>query len=269
MKHVILILLLVLSAQVRAQLTYFGPSGYSFVPNGFTGSTPYGGSLSGALQSRDQLDLFPHKMSLIGSFMDERLEVSLSNTWSFVSSNGFEERRISDVPVTMFVPGLKWRLDLQKREWQEWGYVAGIMAPYGVYTAASWWAKLPLLQPEFTLGVSIWSKKAYALGGARLTLADLSANPLPLAFIADGAWAGSTKMLGETEEGFFSLGMSLDLSRNISLQGVFRKDPSIYYSISESEVDRVRKDNQNTNGTWGMRMTYYFDGVKSVGEGEK
>lgn len=245
--------------------SYYGASGYAFVPDGFVASDwKYAGFMGGEFVQLKNLRLYPKFMAFRGVFLDNRLEISLSNTYGFVDSDGYGAQR-TPTGIMPVVPAIKWNIDTQEYSRLRWGYSVGAMAPYGVYFATSAQLRTPVLQPELTATASLFSKRGYGMLGSRLQTADLSGKPLPLALTAEIGWASSVEKLGETEEAFFAYGVDLDLGRNLTLQGSFREDPKTY---REAET-LAEKPNQNSGGKWSLRLQYHFNGIKSIEEGKQ
>jgi len=265
MRKIILISLLLLASLVMAGgPSYYGGSGYTFVPDGFVPTDwKYAGFVGGEFVQLKNVRLYPKYQAFRGVLLDNRLEVSLSSTYGFVDEDGFGPKRVAGglVPI---VPGVKWNIDDQTRGPLHWGYSAGFMMPYGVYFSTTAQLRTPILQPELTAAAGLLSERGYALLGSRLQTADFSGKPLPLAFTAETGWASSVELLGETEEAFIAYGLELDLGRNLTLMGHFRLDPKTYLE-SDSEVE---KPHQNSDGKWSLRLEYHFNGIKSTQEGK-
>lgn len=264
MRKLLLLLLLAVAAYAGGP-TYYGGSGYTFVPDGFVPADwKYAGFIGGEFVQLKNVRLYPKYQAFRAVFLDNRLEISLSSTYSFVDHDGYGPRRVAEglLPV---VPGFKWNIDTQNRGPLRWGYSAGAMAPYGVYFASSAQLRTPVLQPELTATAGLWTQRAYGMLGSRLQTADLGGKPLPLSFTGEIGWASSVELLGETEEAFIAYGVELDLGRNLTLLGNFRQDPKTYLE-ADSEVE---KPNQNTNGKWSLRLDYHFNGIKSSQEGKQ
>ncbi|MDR2732945.1 MAG: hypothetical protein LBB36_06990, partial [Fibromonadaceae bacterium] len=216
MKKIILLILALLVSQVFcSHLTYYGPSGYAFVPNGFVaGDWKYTGFTGGEFVSLQNVRLYPKYLAFRTSMFDSKFEVSLSSTYSFVGEDGYEPQKLRNglLPV---IPALKWSIADNSGDIARIGYSVGAMAPYGVYFGATTlFAKLPVLQPELTLAVSLWTERGYGMVGTRLQTADLQGKPLPLAFTVEGGWASSMSSIGKTEESFLAFGTELNLGSN-------------------------------------------------------
>jgi TolB-like protein len=236
--------------------SYYGFSGYNFVPDGFVSSGwKYSGFIGGEYTTLKNVRLYPKYLGFRGVFFDERLELSLSSAYGMVDSNGFSPRRVAKglAPV---VPALKWNFAEQGGRFVHWGWSVGVGAPYGVYAALSTQLKAPVVQPDFTVAMSLHWEYAYGMFGVRLRAADLSGKPLPFALTAEGAWASSVEQLGTTLEEFFALGASVDLGRNITLLGSYRVDPNTKNAPNPNDV-----------GKWALRLEYHFSGIKSAKEG--
>ena len=244
--------------------TYYGSSGYAFVPDGFVPADwKYAGFIGGEYVQLKNVRLYPKYQAFRGVFLDQRLELSLTSTYRFVDNDGYGPQRVLNglLPV---IPALKWSLDNQDRGLLRWGYAAGWNAAYGAFLSGSANLDFPLLRPDFTAALGLWTKRAYSMLGARLQAADLQGHPLPLAFTAEAGWASSVELLGETEEAFAAYGVELGLGRNLTLLGNFRHDPKTYM---EADSD-IEKPHQNTGGKWSLRLEYHFNGIKSTQEGK-
>jgi hypothetical protein len=265
MRKLFILPILLLAALVCAGgPTYYGVSGYTFVPDGFVpGDWKYAGFVGGEYVQLKNVRLYPKYITFRSVFFDNRLELSLSNTYAFVDGDGYASKRIGDglYPV---VPGFKWSIDKQQRGVLHWGYSVGAMFPYGAIIATTVQLRTPVLQPELTAAAGLNAARGYGMLGSRLQTADFSGKPLPLALTAELGGASSVEQLGETEEAFVAYGVELDLGRNLTLQGNFRKDPKAYRE-SESEIE---KPNQNKEGKWSLRLEYHFNGIKSTQEGK-
>jgi len=263
---VLLILILFASQAFCSRLTYYGPSGYAFVPNGFVaGDWKYAGFTGGELVSLQNLRLYPKYLAFRTSLFDNKFEISLSSAYSFVGENGYKPRKMADglLPI---IPAVKWSIADKSGEIVRIGYSVGAMATYGVYFGATTqFFRLPVLQPELTLAVSLWSERGYGMLGTRLRVADLQGQPLPLAFTAEGGWASSMSFVGQTEESFMAFGTELDLGKNITIIGGYRQDPAKYYNFDSDGNKESPKDGQNTNGRWSLRLEFHFDGIKNAG----
>lgn len=232
---------------VGAETTIYGATGLQFVPTGELAEARATGIGVGASMDDDP----GWHSSLRTTWMDGRLELALANTWSMVESdsNGFSP---SNLPVPI-VPSLKYVLDHDNTTWQAWSYAAGFAMPYGAYGAVTWKLKLPLLSPSVTAGMGTPIKTFHAFGGIQVDLCDIDGNRLPLSILLDGSYAGSTKVLGESAEAFWSLGVSTDVGRNLTFQIFHRRDR--HY---EAPADK-----QNTGRSF-LQLSWNFDGVKSV-----
>jgi len=248
MKHLIAILA-ASAAATFAETTLYGATGLQFVPTGeIAESQAMGLSVAGSLDS----DPSSH-VALRTSWLDNRLEVALSNTWTLVASdsNGFRARNTGAFPV---VPSLKYVLDHNGNDWQDWSYAVGLSMPYGVYGAVTWRLKIPVLSPSLTAGMGTPVKTFHVFGGAQLDLCDLDGNRLPVSVISDAAYGGSTKTIGESAEAFWSLGVSTHIGRNLTFRVFHRRDRG--YAAPE--------DRQNTKGTSYLQLAWNFDGVKTA-----
>ncbi len=266
MRIFLLILVLFASQALCSRLTYYGPSGYAFVPNGFVASDrKYAGFTGGELVSLQNVRLYPKYLAFKTSLFDNKLEISLSSVYSFVGEDGYKPQKMADglLPV---IPAVKWSIADESGDIVRIGYSVGAMATYGVYFGATTqFFKLPILQPELTLAVSLWSERGYGMLGTRLRVADLQGKPLPLAFMAEGGWASSMSFVGQTEESFMAFGTELDLGKNITIIGGYRKDPAEYYNFDSDGDKESLKKGQNTSGRWSLRLEFHFDGIKSAG----
>jgi hypothetical protein len=269
MKKIQLLLLLLFFSHGFCALTYYGPSGYIFVPNGFVdGDWKYTGFTGGELVSLQSMRLYPKYIALRSSAFENKLEFSFSSVYSFVGGSGYEPQKIESglLPIA---PSLKWNIADKSGNMARMGYSVGYVYAYGVYfSVTTKTIRLPILQPELTLAASLWTERGYGMLGSRLQSADLQGKPLPLAFTAETGWASSMNLMGKTEESFVAFGTELNLGRNITLMGTFRKDPSTYYNFDQNGNKENKKEGQNTSGKWSLRLEFHFDGVKNAG-GEK
>jgi hypothetical protein len=265
----LLILLFFLQAFCNP-LTYYGPSGYIFVPNGFVASDwKYTGFTGGELVSLQNVRLYPRYLAFRSSAFDDKLEISFSSVYRFVEDNGYEPKKILDglLPV---VPAVKWNIADNRGNIVRAGYSVGLVYAYGFYfSTTTQFAKLPILQPEFTIAASLWTERGYGMVGTRLQSADFSGKPLPIALTAEAAWASSMSSIGQTTESFMAYGTELNLGKNLTLLGAFRKDLSTYYNYDEEGNRDTKKDGQNTNGKWSLRLDFHFDGIKNAGGKEQ
>ena len=265
-KLLLLFALLFFSRGFCSHLTYYGPSGYTFVPNGFVaGDWKYAGFTGGELVSLQNVRLYPKYLAFKSSVFDNRLEISFSSVYLFVDDDGYEPKKVASglLPV---IPALKWNLYDKSGDMVRIGYSLGYLYAYGAYfSATSQFIRSPVLQPELTLMFSLWTERGYGLVGSRLRAADLQGNPLPFAFTAEAGWASSMSLMFRTEESFIALGTELDLGKNLTLQGSYRQDPSTYYNFDENGNKESKKDGQNTSGKWSLRLEFHFDGVKNAG----
>jgi hypothetical protein len=250
MKPYIISALLFLWAGVSfspAQPTIYGNTGTFFVPDGFVSEGgPFGASVSHDLTH----------ISAFGVFLNNRLEVAVSNTYAMLDDvEGFEARKVP-LPI---VPSVKYYIFNSELGRHKWGYSAGAASPYGGYLAASLSSRFPILQPRVTAGISLTGKKSYALGSLVMTLANTQGHPLPLSFVADAAWASSTQFLGEVEEGFYSIGGRLSLNRSLRVEFFFRDDPVTYMQIPDEDNPgiKIEKPGQNT-GKFYIRLAAEF-----------
>ncbi|MDR0517415.1 MAG: hypothetical protein LBH25_10275 [Fibromonadaceae bacterium] len=266
-KVAIFILALFASQGFCSRLTYYGPGGYAFVPSGFVADDwKYAGFTGGEQVSLQNVRLYPKYLAFKTAWFDSRLETSLSSAYAFVGNNGYEPHKIKDglLPI---VPAIKWSIGDNSGKYVRIGYSVGAMSPYGTYfSTTTRFFSFPILQPEFTLAVSLWTERGYGMFGSRLQLADLKGKALPLAFTAEGGWASSMNLVGQTEESFMAFGTELDLGNNLTLMGGYRKDPSTYYNYDSDGNKESLKNNQNTGGKWSLRLEFHFDGIKSAGE---
>jgi len=260
------LLLLLFSKGFCAHLTYYGPSGYIFVPDGFIASDwKYTGFTGGELVSLQNVRLYPKYLAFRSSFFDDKLEVSLASAYSFVGDDGYEPQKVADglLPI---VPSIKWSIADKNGSIVRIGYSAGYVYAYGVYFGiSSNFPSLPVLQPELTLAVSLWTERGFGMLGSRFRTADLHGNPLPLAFTAEAGWASSMNLVGRTEESFVAFGTEFDLGKNLTLMGAYRRDPAIYYNFDKNGNKESEKEHQNTSGKWSLRLEFHFDGIKNAG----
>ena len=265
-KLLLFLLLLFFSKGFCTHLTYYGPSGYIFVPDGFVASDwKYTGFTGGEFVNLQSVRLYPKYLALRSSFFDNKLEVSLSSVYLFVGSNGYEPQKVADglLPI---VPSIKFSIADKDGSLARIGYSVGLAYAYGAYfSISSRFSRLPVLQPELTLAVSLGIERGFGMLGSRLRSADLHGNPLPLAFTAETGWASSMSLVGRTEESFVALGTELDLGRNLTLMGGYRRDPAAYYNFDENGNEINQKGNQNRNGKWSLRLEFHFDGIKNAG----
>ncbi|MDR2580434.1 MAG: hypothetical protein LBC85_05515 [Fibromonadaceae bacterium] len=249
-----------------ANLTYYGPSGYAFVPNGFVAyDWKYSGFTGGELVSLQNVRLYPKYLAFRSSFLEEKLELSFSSVGLFVSSDdGYGPQRVANglLPV---IPAIKWNIADKNGDLVRVGYSVGYVFVYGTYFSVTTQIRTPILQPELTLVASLWTERGYGLVGSKLRGADLRGNPLPIAFTAEAGWASSMDLMGKTEESFIAFGSELNLGKNLMLVGNYRRDPSIYYNYDDAGNKESEKKGQNTNGKWSLRLEFHFDGIKSAG----
>lgn len=244
--------------------TYYGASGYTFVPNGFVASDwKYAGFIGGEYVQLKNMRLYPKYQAFRAVFFDKRLEIGLSTTYGFVDESGYSPQKVFN-GVLPIVPSIKWNIETQQRGVLSWGYSVGAMAPYGIYFATTGHLRTPILQPEITAAAGLFTQRGYGMVASRLQTANWQGEPLPIALTAEVGWASSMKQLGESEEAFAAYGLEVDLGRNLTLLGNFRHDPKIY---RESE-DGPEKPHQNTDGKWSLRLEYHFNGIKSTQEGK-
>jgi hypothetical protein len=246
-------------------ITYYGPSGYIFVPNGFVASSyKYTGFTGGELVSLQNVRLYPKYLAFRSSAFEDKLEISFSSVYRFVDDDGYEPKKIKDglLPI---VPAAKWNIADNNGNVVRVGYSAGLVYAYGVYfSTTTQFARLPILQPELTAAISIWTERGYGMVGSRLQSADLSGKPLPVAFTAEAAWASSMSSIGQTRESFMAYGTELNLGKNLTLMGAFRKELSTYYNYDEDGNKKNEKEGQNKNGKWSLRLDFHFDGIKKA-----
>jgi len=243
-----LCILIGLSGLASAQANLYGAGGLNYVP-GASLANPTGYSVSFA----SGLSSDPLRMSSVSnSWLDGRLEVSLSNTAWLVhdDSTGWKPKQAALAPV---IPSAKFVLDRDSSGRQAWGLAVGLGLPYGAWGAAEWRLHLPVVSPTVVAGLGTPVRTAYAFGGLRLDLCDLEARRLPVSLTLDGAMAGSTTTLGRAEESFVALGVSTRIGRNLSVQAIHRRDGRY-----EAGPDR-----QNVDGTSLLQLTWNFDGVKA------
>lgn len=237
----------VMVVAANAETSVYGATGLQFVPSGDVAEAQrFGFSLGGSMDG----DPSWHT-ALRSTWLDDRLEVALSNTWAFVEndSNGFCARTASVFPI---VPSLKYVLDHDETRWQAWSYAVGFSMPYGAYGAVTWRLKLPVLSPSLTAGMGTPIKTYHVFGGAKLDLCDLDGNRLPVAILSDAAYGGSTRTLGESAEAFWSLGVSTDIGRNLTFRVFHRRDRG--YAAPDAR--------QNRGGKSYLQLSWNFDGVK-------
>lgn len=247
-----LLLALLPALSSGAQPSIFGATGTGFVPGGFVSERRVSISSGGALQEARDLRFFPYHLSGVATFLGGSLEVSVANTASFVRGDSLGFRTVSTVvPV---IPGVKYALAVERSPRQKWGYAVGFLYPYGAYVAASWQRRMPLLSPEATIAFSTPIRTLYAMGGLRLVPSTLAGDPLPLGFVLDGAYAGSTERIGEKEEAFVSAGVETALGRAAALGLFWRRD--VTYSAAENR--------QNNDGKLQLRLNFSFDGIKTT-----
>jgi hypothetical protein len=259
------LLLLFFSKGFCAHLTYYGPSGYIFVPDGFVADDwKYTGFTGGELTSLQNMRLYPKYLAFRSYFFD-KWEISLSSVYSFVEDDGYGPQKIKGglLPV---VPSIKWNIADKGGAAARIGYSIGFVYAYGAYfSVSSKFGSLPVLQPELTLAVSLGSSRGYGMLGSRLRGADLRGNPLPLAFTTEAGWASSMSLVGKTEESFIAFGTELDVGKNLTLMGAYRRDPATYFNFDEEGNKESQKYGQNKNGKWSLRLEFHFDGIKNAG----
>jgi hypothetical protein len=265
MKKVLLLLLMLLfSRGFCTHLTYYGPSGYVFVPDGFVSDNwKYTGFLGRAFMDSSQS--YPYYLAFRSSFFNDKLEISLSSVYLFVGDNGYKAQKIADglLPV---VPSIKWNIADKGGSVARIGYSIGLMYAYGIYFSTSAkFGNLPILQPELTLAVSLLPSRGYGMLGSRFRGADLHGNPLPLAFTAEAGWASSMSLMGRTDESFIAFGAEFDLGRNLTLIGGYRRDPATYYNFDDNGNKESEKEGQNKSGKFTLRLEFHFDGIKNAG----
>jgi len=259
----ILTLIFTCAALVWSGQTLYGPSGYTFVPDGFVDHNErYGGYFAGEYVGLERIRMYPKFVGFHVTLLSDRLDFSVASTYSFVTkADGYHPQKVGDglLPIC---PAVKWSIADVSKKWVRWGYVAGAMAPYGAFGAATVRATLPILQPEFTMSIATtFVSTSYGMLGGRLRLADLDGKPLPLSFVGEGGWAGSMSgKIGETKEAFVSFGTEIDMGRNLTWSVHYRKDPSIY---KDPETNAILAG-QNQGGRWNLKLDYHFDGVKQV-----
>jgi len=270
MRIFIALILLFFSQVFSAHLTYYGPSGYIFVPNGFVASDwKYTGFTGGELVSLQNVRLYPKYLAFRSSAFDDILEISISSAYLFVGDNGYEPKKVANglLPV---IPSVKWNVYDESGDMLRIGFSTGYVYAYGVYAnTTTKLIRTPILQPELTLGLSLWTERGYGMVGTRWQGADLSGTPLPFAFTAEAVWASSMSLITKTEESFIAFGTELDLGKNLTLMGGFRKDPSTYYNYDKQGDKESKKDGQNTSGRWSLRLEFHFDGIKNAGGGKQ
>jgi len=217
-----------------AQTTVYGVGGLNFVPGGLSDeSGALGGTLGGTTQKSPLWEVSIH-----GRFLDNRLEISGSNLWRLVASDssGWKPGKVSVAPI---IPSLRWTLDQEVRGIQTWGYSVGVSMPYGAFAAAGWRLKLPWLSPEVDLGLGTPLRTVSAFGGAALDLCDGSGERLPLRLSADASISGATQTLGRPDEGFWSVGISTRLGRNLTFEVVHRRDRTYTATDPDRRPDGV------------------------------
>jgi len=256
MKLFLLFMLLFFTHVFSAHLTYYGPSGYIFVPSGFVaGYSKYTGFMDEDLS-----------LAFRTSFLENKLEVSFSSVYLFVDEDdGYGPKKVAGglLPV---IPSVKWNIDDKSGNIARFGYSVGYTYVYGVYASATTQLiRTPILQPELTLAVSLRTERGYGFVGSRLQAADLRGNPLPIALTVEAGGAGSMSSIGVSEESFLAFGTELNLGRNLSVRCGYRMDP-IYYNVDEDgKKTNDKKEGQNTDGSWSLRLEFHFDGVKNAG----
>jgi len=265
-KLLLLLLFLFFSQGICAHLTYYGPSGYTFVPDAFVADDwKYSGFTGGEFVALQNVRLYPKYLAFRSSFFGEKLEISFSSAYMFVGDNGYKSHKVAEglLPI---VPALKWNVSDNSGKWVRVGTSAGYVYAYGGYFGVTTQLiKTPILQPEFTLAATTTLERGYGLIGGKLRGADFGGNPLPFAFTAEAGWASSIDLVGKTEESFLAFGSELDLGKNLTLSGAFRKDPATYYNYDDSGNRKSEKDGQNTQGKWSLRLNFHFDGIKHAG----
>ncbi|MCL2100630.1 MAG: hypothetical protein FWH22_02815 [Fibromonadales bacterium] len=265
-KLFLLLALLFFAHGFCGNLTYYGPSGYTYVPSGFVASDwKYSGFTGGELVNLQNVRLYPNYLAFRSSFFDDKLELSFSSVYLFVGEKGYEPQKVANglLPV---IPAVKWNIEDKKGDLIRIGSSAGFVYAYGAYlSTTAQLINIPILQPDLTLAFSLWTERGYGLVGTRLQAADLRGNPLPFAFTAEAGWASSMSLMGRTEESFIAFGTELGLGRNLTLMGGYRKDPSTYYNYDENGNKEDRKEGQNIDGKWSLRLEFYFDGLKKTG----
>ncbi|GHV17375.1 hypothetical protein AGMMS49938_18120 [Fibrobacterales bacterium] len=258
MRKISLFLYLIFVCSAFAIPTYYGASGYTFVPDGFVGShSQYSGFIGGELVSLKNVRLYPKYLAFNTALFDNRFELALSSAYSFTGSDGYKPKKIAS-GLAPIIPSVKVKIADRNGELVRIGYSVGAMVPYGVYLSTSTKLNTPVLQPELTLAVSLWTERGYGMVGTRLQTADLSGHPLPLAFTAEGGWASSMSLMGETEESFITFGTELALGRNLTLIGNFRRDPTTYYNFDGDGNKEDKKNGQNTEGKWSLRLEFHL-----------
>lgn len=242
---------LILAGVASAQTTFYGLGGVDFVPGGLSRTGGDWGGSVGATTERSPLQ----EASLYGKFLDDRLEVSVSNIYRLVESDsaGWNPGRLGPVP---FIPSIRWILDQEDRGAQTWGFAAGLSMPYGAFASAGWRARLPLLSPEIDLGLGTQLRTISAFAGAALDVCDLDGAPLPLRLTSDASISGATQTLGNADEAFFSVGVSTRLGRNLTFEVLHRRDRR--YSAPD---DRRRDD-----GVSFLRILWTLDPTPKAGD---
>jgi hypothetical protein len=266
-KLLFLLLFLIVANAAASRLTYYGPSGYIFVPSGFVSNDwKYSGFTGGDFTALQNMRLYPKFLAFRTSAFSDRLEIAVSSSYEFAGDDGYKVKKLGAglLPVS---PSLKWNIADNEGRIVRMGYSAGIVYAYGLYgSITTQFGNLPILQPEFTFAISIGLERGYGMLGGRLQTANFSGEALPLAFTAEAGWSSSTNFIGKMEESFVAFGSELDLGRNLTLLGGFRLDPSTYYNFDNAGKKTTPKEGQNTNGKWSLRLEFHFDGVKSTGE---
>jgi hypothetical protein len=217
-----------------AQTTVYGVGGLNFVPGGLSEEGGrFGGTLGGTTQDSPLWEV-----SLHGKFLDDRLEVSVSNLWRLVASDssGWKPGKTSVFPV---VPSARWILDQEVRGIQTWGYSAGFSMPYGAFASAGWRLRLPWLSPEIDMGLGTPLRTVSVFGGLALDVCDGSARVLPLRLSADASLSGATQTLGRPDEAFWSVGVSTRLGRNLTFEVVHRRDRTYTAPAPDRRPDGV------------------------------
>jgi hypothetical protein len=248
------LLIAVFVTSIFARNTLNGPSGYFWVPNGFIGQDgKHSGSITGDGKSWN-----------FGTvFWKDRLEVSISNYYAQKDNDGYKAKRVG-LPV---IPALKLKISEEESSLLNWGTALGATLGYGPFFAATAKANWPFLQPELTSGISLgvfpnFLSTIYGFAGWKITLADSKANPLPVHILGDAMYASSSKVLGEVEEAFYSLGFEITLAHHLGFQGIWRQDPKTYLEIVEDREVFAVLPNQNKAGEFQFRFVYNFDALK-------
>lgn len=239
--------LLAIASGAIAQNTVYGPTGLNFAPSAFASE---GGRWSGSVGgTTDDAPLFVS--SVQGRFLDDRLEVGLSSTVWLVEGDSMGWK-----PMTTYapvVPSAKLVLDRETRGRQSWGYSIGISMPLGAWAAAGWRLRLPIASPEIHVGLGTPLNSIQGFGGLALDLCDLEGRALPVRLTVDGGVAGSTGTLGSAEEGYWSVGVSTRLGRNLTFQALHRRDRA--YAASD--------DGNRPDGTSFLRILWNFGSASS------